>query len=114
MRLKYNGKEAGPWQLVGGSPQGSFLGQQAYTSGCHDNTDQLDIQEENKFQYIDDLDLLELLILTDVLIEYDFRAHVASDIAIGQRFLPPSATKTQSYHEGISGEISRNIYRCLF
>ena len=111
MRLKYNGKEAGPWQLVGGSPQGSFLGQQAYTSGCHDNTDQLDIQEENKFQYIDDLDLLELLILTDVLIEYDFRAHVASDIAIGQRFLPPSATKTQSYHEGISVWTKENLMK---
>ena len=27
MRLKFNGKQAGPWQLVGGSPQGSYMGQ---------------------------------------------------------------------------------------
>ena len=72
MKLKFNGKEAGPWPLVGGSPQGSYLGQTAYTTGCHDNTQQLDIQEEDKFQYIDDLDLLEFIILTDVLIEYNF------------------------------------------
>ena len=111
MKLKFNGKEAGPWPLVGGSPQGSYLGQTAYTTGCHDNTQQLDIQEEDKFQYIDDLDLLEFIILTDVLIEYNFRAHVASDIGIGQRFLPPSSTKTQSYHEGISVWTQENLQK---
>ena len=102
MRLKYNGKQAGPWDLVGGSPQGSILGQLTYTTGCHDNTEQLDIDEDDKYQYIDDLDFLELIILTDVLMEYDFHAHVALDVGIGQRFLPPVSTKTQSYHDGIS------------
>ena len=111
MSLKFNGKEAGPWDLVGGSPQGSILGQMAYTTGSSDNTEQLDISEEDKFQYIDDLDLLELVILTDVLTEYNFRAHVASDIGIGQRFLPPSATKTQSYHDGISVWTKENLMR---
>ena len=111
MRLKYNGKEAGPWELVGGSPQGSYLGMLSYNTGSYDNTELLDIDDEDKFQYIDDLDLLELLILTDVLIEYDFRAHVASDIGIGQRFLPPSATKTQSYNEGISLWTQQNLMK---
>ena len=40
--------------------------------------------------------------MSDVLIQYDFWAHVASDIAIGQRFLPPSATRTQFYNNGIA------------
>ena len=111
MRLKFNGKQAGPWPLVGGSPQGSYMGQLAYTTGSYDNTEQLDIDEEDKFQYIDDLDLLELIILTDVLVEYDFRAHVASDIGLGQRFLPPSATKTQSYHQGISDWTQLNLQK---
>ena len=111
MKLKYNGKQAGPWKLTGGSPQGSFLGQMCYTTGSHDNTEQLDIDEDDKFQYIDDLDLLELIILTDVLIEYNFRAHVASDIGIGQRFLPPASTKTQSYHEGISVWTQNNLMK---
>ena len=59
------------------------------------------VDEDDKFQNIDDLDLLELLIWPDVLMQYDFRAHVASDVCVGQRFLPPASTKTQSYHEGI-------------
>ena len=40
-------------------------------------------------------------ILTDFLIQCDFRKHVASDIAIDQRFLPCSLTKTQRFNEGI-------------
>ena len=96
---------------MGGSPQGSFLGQLAYTTGSYDNTEQLNIEEEDKFQYIDDLDLLELIILTDVLIQYDFRAHVASDIAIGQRFLPPSSTKTQTFHDGIALWTQQNMMK---
>ena len=111
MKLKFNGKQGGPWDLVGGSPQGSFLGQMCYTTGSYDNTDQLDIDEDNKFQYIDDLDLLELIILTDVLIQYNFREHVASDIGIGQRFLPPTSTKTQSYHDEISIWTQNNLMK---
>ena len=67
MRIKFNSEQAGPFPLVGGSPQGSFLGQLCYTSGSHDNTEQLDLKEEDKFQYIDDLTLLELIIMTDLL-----------------------------------------------
>ena len=87
---------------MGGSPQGSFIGQLCYTTGSHDNTEELDISEEDKFQYIDDLCLLELIIMTDILINYDFRSHVASDIAVDQRFLPPEATRTQTYNDGIA------------
>ena len=72
MKVKFNGKQAGPFELVGGSPQGSIIGQLAYTSGSHENTEQLNIQEEDKYQYIDDLDLLELIFLGDVLVQYNF------------------------------------------
>ena len=101
-------KKAGPFELIGRSPQGSIIGQLSYTTGSHDNTEQLMIDEEDKYQYIDDLALLELIILADVLIQYNFRAHVASDIAIGQRFLPPSATKSQTFHDGISNWTRQN------
>ena len=39
--------------------------------------------------------------MTDFLIQCDFRKHGASDIAIDQRFLPCSSTKTQLFKEGI-------------
>ena len=106
MHIKYNGKQAGPFEIVGGSPQGCFFG----TAGLY-NRKQLNIEEDDKLQYIDDLDLLELIILTDVLVQYDFRAHVASDIALGQRFLPPEATKTQTFNDGIALWTHQNLMK---
>ena len=100
--MKFNGEQAGPFKLVGGSPAGSYLGQLCYTTGCYDNTEELNIEEEDKYQYIDDLNLLELIFMADLLQEYDFRNHVASDIGQDQRFLPPTSTKTQTFHDGIS------------
>ena len=49
--------------------------------------------------------------MTDVLLEHDFRADVVSDMAIGQRFLPASATKTQSYPEGVSIWTKENLMK---
>ena len=43
--------------------------------------------------------------------EYDFRTHVASDIGIDQRFVPPTLTKTQTFNEGISLWSEQNITR---
>ena len=111
MKIKYNQQQAGPFELVGGSPQGSFLGQLCFSTGSLDNTEVLNIEEEDKYQYVDDLSLLELIFLTDILMEYDFRTHVASDIGIDQRFVPPSLTKTQIFNEGISLWSEQNITR---
>ena len=47
--------------------------------------------------------------MTDVLIQYDFLHHVASDIGIDQRFLPPSSTKTQGYNDGIVLWTNQNL-----
>ena len=102
MKIQFNGEQAGPFKLVGGSPAGSYLGQLCYTTGCYDNTEELNIEEEDKYQYIDDLNLLELIFMADLLQEYDFRNHVVSDIGQDQRFLPPTSTKTQTFHDGIA------------
>ena len=50
-----------------------------------------------------------MIFLTDVLIEYKFFAHVASDIGVDQRFLPPAITQTQSYNEGIALWTQQNL-----
>ena len=109
MKIKFNQEQVGPFKLVGGSPQGSLIGQLCYTTGSSDNTEALNITEEDKYQYIDDLNLLEFIMLSDLLIEYDFYSHVASDISIGQRFLPPSSTKTQTFNKGISVWTQQNL-----
>ena len=114
MKIKFNNEQAGPFKLIGGSPAGSFLGQQCYTTGCYDNTEGLDIEEEDKYQYIDDLNLLELICMADLLQQYDFRCHVASDIGLDQRFLPPSSTKTQTFHNGIALWANQNKTKLNF
>ena len=75
----------------------------------HDNTEE--VNEEDKYQYIDDLKLLEIIFLADVLIEYDFLSHVASDVGIDQRFLPPASTKTQAYNDQIASWTKENIMK---
>ena len=81
----------------------------SYTTGSSDNTEAMNISEEDKYQYIDDLNLLELIFLSDLLIQYDFHSHVASDIGIDQRFLPPSSTQTQTYNAGIAHWTEQNL-----
>ena len=38
--------------------------------------------------------MLELVIIGDILVEYNFLEHVASDVGLGQRFLDPNQCQT--------------------
>ena len=107
MKVKFNGAEAGPFDLIGGAAQGSLIGQIFYTSSSYDNT--VGVNDEDKFQYIDDLSVLEVVYLSGLLIDYDFHSHVASDIAVDQRFLPPGHTHTQSQSDAISQWTDTNL-----
>ena len=67
MYIKINHEQARPFKLAGGLPDGSLLGQLCYATGCHDNTEHINIGEEDKYQYIDDLNLLELIFMADLI-----------------------------------------------
>ena len=83
-------------QLTGGFPQGSLIGQDA----CDDCADH--IEEADKYRYIDDMEILELVRMTGILIDYDCQAHVPSDIGTHQRFLPPNEYNMQPRLDQIS------------
>ena len=51
---------------------------------------------------MDDLSVLEAIRVEDKLIEYDIKAHIPSDVATGQKFLPPNTTSTQTYNNSIA------------
>ena len=53
--------------------------------------------------------MLEFLILTEKLTEYDFENHVASHIGISQPFLSPDTYKMQEYLTSISEWTARNL-----
>ena len=54
------------------SPQGGILGGISYSTGSYDNTEAIEVDDEDKYQYVDDLNLLELIIMSDILIQYNF------------------------------------------
>ena len=93
MRVKFNGEMSDFFALIGGSPQGTLLGQIEYLVQSNDNADI--VSPEDRFKYIDDLSVLHLVCMSGLLQEYDFHQHVASDIGIDQLFLPPQNYQTQ-------------------
>ena len=99
MELKINGHTSPSLDLIGGGPQGSLIGPLLYLIASDDVGQE--IPEEDKLQYIDDLSDVEAFHTQGKLIEYDFYQHVASDVAIGQLFLPQNTFKTQSYNNAI-------------
>ena len=61
MKVKFNEEESDWLDLVGGGPQGTLLGQIEYIIQINNNTDS--ISEEDRFKYIDDLTILQLVCL---------------------------------------------------
>ena len=68
--------------LIGGGPQGTLIGGLEYQVQSNDNANI--VQPENRFKYIDDLFLLQLICLSGLLMDYNFHQHVASDVGIEQ------------------------------
>lgn len=97
--MKFRGSISSVRKLIGGSAQGSLLGGTQYIVAS--NNVAQDVSVENKYQYFDDIEILDLLILSNILIDYDFKSHVASDIGIDHKFLPPQNYNMQSHLNNI-------------
>ena len=106
--MKFQGEKSSTKSLVGGGPQGTLLGGLEYIIS-NDDCLRDETQKEDRFKYYDDLNLLEFLILTDKLREYDFSTHVASDIGISQSFLPSENYQMQKYLTSISDWTDDNL-----
>ena len=96
MIVKWNGTMSTTHDLPGGGPQGCSLGLLEYKSNSNDNADH--VQRDKRFKFVDDLSILEKLNLILLgLSEYNFKTHVASDIGIGQKYLPSENFQSQGY-----------------
>jgi hypothetical protein len=67
------------------------------------------IAEDNRYKFCDDHNILEVVMLGDVLVEYDFQQHVASDVGLGQEFLDPSLCNTQEQMNTIAEWTDQNL-----
>ena len=93
MQVKFNNSYSGTHKLPGGGPQGTLVGLIEYFVQSNDNADCVD--EDLRFKFVDDLSILELVMLSGLLTEYNFKQHVASDIGIDEMYVPPTSLKTQ-------------------
>ena len=89
-------------RLNGGGPQGGLMGILEYLSQTNHNTDFID--PEDKFKFIDDLSILEIInLISQGLSSFNFKNHVASDISIEHnQILPYSNFQSQTYLDQIS------------
>ena len=78
MKVKFNGEMTEFLSLIGGGPQGTLLGGTEYLVQSNDSAEC--VTPEDRFRFIDDLSLLQLICLAGLVSEYNFKDHVASDI----------------------------------
>ena len=67
------------------------------------------VTSEDRFRFYDDIEILEFLVLTDLLTQYNFHQHVASDIPVNNLFLPPEEFQMQDHLNGISKWTEENL-----
>ena len=109
MRVKFNNEMSDLFTLIGGGPQGTLLGGIEYLVQSNDNADI--VPPEDRFKFIDDLSVLQLVLLTGLLTEYNFHEHVASDIGIDQKYLPAVSYPTQDTINYISNWTGDNLMK---
>ena len=102
MRVKWNGETSSSRILNGGGPQGGLMGILEYLSQTNNNTDF--IPSEDKFKFIDDLSVLEILNLLSIgLSSFNCKLQVPSDINVNHnQYLSPQNLKSQEILEKIS------------
>ena len=64
-----------------------------------------------RFKYVDDLTILELLLFSGLLTEYNFHQQVASDIVIDELYVPSNSFKTQENINQIEEWTTNNLMK---
>ena len=95
--------------LIGGGPQGTLLGMIEYLVQSNDSADC--VKDDDRYKFIDDLTILEIISLSGVLIEFDCNHTVPSDIGVDLLYLPPSSFETQDILNNIAAWTEENKMR---
>ena len=109
MTVKYNSEESALYSLIGGGPQGCWTGQACFITASDDNAEF--VNQDDRYKFSDDLSILEVIILGDILTEYDFSTHIASDIGLGERFIPAQELVTQDNLTRIASWSDSNLMK---
>ena len=95
MQVKWHGELSSLRDMPGGGPQGCILGQISFSSQSNDSGNF--VPDEDRYKFVDDLSLLEIINLILVGLEnYDIWQHVPSDVKTDAKFLPSQNCKSQN------------------
>ena len=101
MTVSFNQEKSDLYTLIGGSPQGSWTGQQCYLSASEDKANF--VSQEDRYKYCDDLTILELVMLGEMLAKYSF---LKND---DQKILPSQELESQKNLDKISSWTNSNL-----
>ena len=101
MSVSWHGQQTVPRKINGGGPQGATLGILEYLSQSNNNADCVKL--EDRFKFIDDLTILEIVNLLTIGIScFNVKSQVPSDIIEGNQFIPPGNLQSQDHLNKIS------------
>ena len=108
MIVKFKGILTQPYALIGGGPQGTLLGGLQYIITSNDCA--IDkVKVEDRYKYYDDLNILEFVLLSDLLVNYNVSEQVPSDIGTHQKYLNSSLIEMQGHLDYITKWTSENL-----
>ena len=96
MSVKWHGCRSAPKDIKGGGPQGATLGLLEYLSQSNNSADC--VQVADRFKFIDDLTILEIVnLLTVGITSYNLKMQVPSDLPTHNQFIPPENLTSQNW-----------------
>ena len=101
MSVKWHGCRSVPRKVNGGGPQGATIGLLEYLSQSNNSADC--VKESERFRFIDDLSVLEIVnLLTVGITSFNIKQQVANDIPSHNQYIPPHNLESQKWLDIIS------------
>ena len=96
MSVKWRGHRSEARKINGGGPQGATIGILEYLAQSNKSAEC--VSEANRFRFIDDLSVLEIInLLTVGLTSFNIKGHVPSHIPSHNQFIPPENLESQKW-----------------
>ena len=106
LSVKWHGCRSAPKHIKGGGPQGATLGLLEYMSQSNKSADCVDVA--NRFKFVDDLTILEVVnLLTVGITSYNIKQQVPSDISSHNQYIPSNNLESQDWLNKIGQKIRR-------
>ena len=109
MIVKFKDSESSEKRLSGPG-QGTLLAGIEYLTSSNDCAEGT-VSDKDKFRYYDDLNLIELIVLSDNLVSYDFQHHIPSDLPVDHKYLLSAFFNMQEYLDKICNWTNPNFMK---